>query len=52
MQVCQQYKGADAVSLLLTQPGINDTVRDEQGRTALEAAATPEIAAIVEGELI
>lgn len=38
------------VLLLLGQPKINDTIRDERGRTALEAAATSEIATIIEGE--
>jgi hypothetical protein len=37
------------VELLLNDPRINDTIRDEQGRTALECAATPEIASLIEG---
>lgn len=38
------------VSLLLAQPSAKDTIRDDQGRTVLEAAATPEVVTVVEGE--
>lgn len=38
------------VLLLLAQPNINDTIRDDRGRTVLEAAATPEVASVVEGK--
>lgn len=41
----------ESVAILLTQPKINDTIRDEQGRTALECAATSEVAAVIEGAL-
>jgi hypothetical protein len=38
------------VSLLLNHPRINDTIRDEQGRTPLECASSHEIGALIEGE--
>lgn len=38
-----------AVELLLNHPRINDTIRDEQGRTALECAGNHEVAAAIEG---
>jgi hypothetical protein len=38
------------VEMLLNDPRINDTIRDEQGRTPLECAATPEIATLIEGK--
>ena len=43
---------ADAAALLLAQPKINDTIRDEQGRTALECSATQEVAIVIEGMAI
>ena len=39
-----------SVQLLLNHPKINDTIRDDQGRTALECAANAEIAAVIDGE--
>ncbi len=40
-----------SVELLLNHPRINDTIRDEQGRTALECAADHEVASAIEGKL-
>jgi hypothetical protein len=36
-------------AVLLAQPHINDTLRDEQGRTPLECSATQEVGAVIEG---
>lgn len=41
----------DAVRLLLDHPEINDTIRDDQGRTPLECAANAEVSSAIEGEL-
>lgn len=60
MQVCPpsftRMKGhtighaTDSIAaVLLAQPHINDTLRDEQGRTPLECSATQEVAAVIEG---
>ena len=60
MQVCPpsftRMKGrttghtTDSIAaVLLAQPQINDTLRDEQGRTPLECSATQEVAAVIEG---
>lgn len=38
-----------AVQLLFDHPSINDTIRDEQGRTALECASNHEVSAVIEG---
>jgi len=38
-----------AVRLLLQHPQINDTIRDEQGRTPLECAADAEVSSTIEG---
>jgi hypothetical protein len=38
-----------AVRLLLQHPQINDTIRDEQGRTPLECAADTEVSSTIEG---
>jgi hypothetical protein len=37
------------VRLLLQHPQINDTIRDEQGRTPLECAADVEVSSTIEG---
>ena len=37
------------VRLLLQHPQINDTIRDEQGRTPLECAADAEVSSTIEG---
>jgi hypothetical protein len=37
------------VRLLLLHPQINDTIRDEQGRTPLECAGDAEVSSIIEG---
>ncbi len=39
------------VELLLNHPKISDTIRDEQGRTALECAGNHEVASAIEGNL-
>jgi hypothetical protein len=38
-----------AVRILLLHPKINDTIRDDSGRTALEAASSSEVAQVIEG---
>ncbi|EIW72252.1 hypothetical protein TREMEDRAFT_70659 [Tremella mesenterica DSM 1558] len=48
LHVASQIGRADVVEMLLNHPKINDTIRDEQGRTALECAANTEIASLVE----
>lgn len=41
----------DVVRLLLDHADINDTIRDDQGRTPLECAANAEVSSAIEGEL-
>ncbi|WVR00350.1 hypothetical protein IAU59_007493 [Kwoniella sp. CBS 9459] len=48
LHVASEIGRADVVELLLRDPRINDTVRDEQGRTALECAANSEVSSLVE----
>lgn len=36
--------------MLLDHPNINDTIRDEQGRTALECAANADVSSVIERE--
>lgn len=50
-QVCQsQHIYSDlTVRLLLLHPQINDTIRDEQGRTPLECSADAEVSSSIEG---
>ncbi|KAK4689354.1 oxysterol-binding protein 1, partial [Tremellales sp. Uapishka_1] len=48
LHVASSIGRADVVQLLLTDPRINDTIRDEQSRTPLECAATGEIASLIE----
>ncbi len=39
---------SDVVQLLMNDPRINDTIRDEQSRTPLECAANAQIAEMIE----
>ncbi|OCF40792.1 oxysterol-binding protein [Kwoniella heveanensis CBS 569] len=48
LHVACEIGRADVVELLLHDPRINDTIRDEQGRTALECAANAEVSSLVE----
>jgi len=51
MPVCfaDKVQADIAVRLLLQHPQINDTIRDEQGRTPLECAADSEVSSSIEG---
>ncbi|WWD19523.1 hypothetical protein CI109_103984 [Kwoniella shandongensis] len=48
LHVASEIGRADVVEVLLNDPRINDTIRDEQGRTALECAANHEISGLIE----
>ncbi|KAK8853109.1 hypothetical protein IAR55_003810 [Kwoniella newhampshirensis] len=48
LHVASEVGRADVVEVLLNDPRINDTIRDEQGRTALECASNHEIAGLIE----
>ncbi|WVQ67040.1 uncharacterized protein L199_005233 [Kwoniella botswanensis] len=48
LHVVSEIGRTEVVEVLLSDPRINDTVRDEQGRTALECSATSEISHLIE----
>lgn len=48
LHVASQLGRVDVVQLLLSDPRIDDTMKDDRGRTPLECAATPEIASVIE----
>ncbi|ORX40701.1 Oxysterol-binding protein-domain-containing protein [Kockovaella imperatae] len=48
LHVASEIGRIEAVQLLLNHPKINDTIRDDQGRTPLECAANAEVAALIE----
>ncbi|CAD6572572.1 MAG: hypothetical protein TREMPRED_000577 [Tremellales sp. Tagirdzhanova-0007] len=48
LHVASENGRTDVVELLLNHPRISDTIRDEQGRTALECAGNHEVASAIE----
>lgn len=48
LHVASQLGRVDVVQLLLSDPRIDDTMKDDRGRTPLECAASPEIASVIE----
>ncbi|WWC71885.1 uncharacterized protein I206_105844 [Kwoniella pini CBS 10737] len=48
LHVASEIGRGEIVELLLSDPRINDTIRDEQGRTALECATHSEISHLIE----
>ncbi|WWC91583.1 uncharacterized protein L201_006529 [Kwoniella dendrophila CBS 6074] len=48
LHIAAEIGRAEVVERLLNDPRINDTIRDEQGRTALECAGHSEIAHLIE----
>lgn len=51
LHVASEIGRPEAVALLLDDPRIDDTIRDDRGHTALECAANAEVAALIEGTL-
>ncbi|KAL1409960.1 hypothetical protein Q8F55_003959 [Vanrija albida] len=47
LHVASEVGRPEVVELLLNDPRIDDTIRDEQGRTPLECAATSEVVALI-----
>ncbi|ORY26692.1 putative Oxysterol-binding protein [Naematelia encephala] len=48
LHVASEIGRADAAGVLLNHPLINDTTRDDQGRTPLECAANGEVSSVIE----
>ncbi|WRT70348.1 uncharacterized protein IL334_007346 [Kwoniella shivajii] len=48
LHVASEIGRSDVVEVFLNDPRINDTIRDEQGRTALECATNSEISRLIE----
>lgn len=48
LHVASELGRVDIVQLLLSDPRIDDTIKDDRGRTPLECAATPEVASVIE----
>nr|ODN99988.1 oxysterol-binding protein [Cryptococcus depauperatus CBS 7855] len=49
LHVASEIGRVDIVKLLLSHPMIDDTIKDDRGRTPLECAATSEVASVIEG---
>lgn len=48
LHVASELGRVDIVQLLLSDPRIDDTIKDDRGRTPLECAASPEVASVIE----
>ncbi|WVQ73019.1 hypothetical protein IAR50_002582 [Cryptococcus sp. DSM 104548] len=48
LHVASELGRVDIVKLLLQDPRIDDTIKDDRSRTALECASTPEVASAIE----
>lgn len=50
LHVASDIGRPEVVELLLNDPRIDDTIRDDKGRTALECSSNPEVGSLIEGE--
>ncbi|OXC70624.1 hypothetical protein AYX13_00601 [Cryptococcus neoformans] len=48
LHVASELGRVDIVQLLLSDPRIDDTIKDDRARTPLECAASPEVASVIE----
>ncbi|CAK9786023.1 hypothetical protein CC85DRAFT_308156 [Cutaneotrichosporon oleaginosum] len=48
LHIASDIGRAEVVELLLDDPRVDDTIRDDKGRSALECSSNPEVAALIE----